>query len=140
MERLDLFSHIEGSVHVFCQKALIEIKYNWLKCHTSKDFLYCEGKVRPNHFCKEYEVEIFYRSNIPPKIYIKNPFIKYNDEIHMYSDNSLCLYYPPDMPWRKHIMLSDTIVPWISEWIILYELWKISGKWEGAEVRHSSTK
>lgn len=133
----NLFDYLDDSVHVFCQRQLIEQSCHWLKCHTKGDELYCSGKVRAADNIKEYEIFIYYKSNVPPLVWVKKPNIKYHDDIHIYKkSNSLCLYYPPDMPWGKHIMLAYTIVQWIPEWIILYELWKISGKWEGPEVRH----
>ena len=138
VERIDLFKQIDDSIHIFCQKEIIEMNFNWLRCSTNKNVLYCSGKLRPNDLCREYEVEIFYKANVPPNVYINHPRIKYHDDIHLYNDKSLCLYYPLDMPWGKHILLANTIIPWISEWIVLYELWKITGKWEGPEVKHNS--
>lgn len=136
-DNLKICEHIPDSIHLFCQKKLIDHHYDWLDCKIKNDLgMFCTGTLRPSSLCDEYKIEIYYQTGTPPKVYIISPKIEYNDEIHLYYDRSLCLYYPKDMPWGKHIMLADTIIPWISEWIIFYELWKESGKWEAPEVKH----
>ena len=32
----------------------------------------------------------------------------------------------------------ETIVPWTAEWIVFYELWKITGEWLGPEAPHGA--
>jgi hypothetical protein len=34
-------------------------------------------------------------------------------------------------------LLAITVVPWISEWLIYYELWLVTGRWLGGG--HTST-
>lgn len=134
---LRVCEHVPNSVHLFCQKTLIDQYYDWLDCRLVNSIgLYGTGNLRPHKSCDKYEIELFYEVGKPPKVFIKKPKIEYHDDIHMYWDKSLCLYYPKDMPWGKHIMLVNTIIPWVSEWIVFYELWKESGKWEAPEVKH----
>ncbi len=33
--------------------------------------------------------------------------------------------------WKHDMLLSVTILPWIAEWLIHYELWLITGHWTG---------
>ncbi|MFM7852239.1 MAG: hypothetical protein ACKO96_10070 [Flammeovirgaceae bacterium] len=37
------------------------------------------------------------------------------------------------MIWDEKIPIYQFTVPWISEWIVFYEIYKITGKWEGRE-------
>jgi len=53
---------------------------------------------------------------------------------HTYPRNRLCLYYPGSGDWRGDMLLSKTIVPWISEWLYYYELWLVSGEWYGGGI------
>ena len=97
----------------------------------------CTGQFWPHEECDRYEVEIIYKLGSPPKVFILSPEIRYSPKIHMYSDKSLCLYYPRDMPWTNQMVIADIIIPWIGEWIVFYELYKITGRWEGPEAPHS---
>ena len=42
---------------------------------------------------------------------------------------NLCLYYPCE--WNSTMNISDTIIPWISEWLYYFEFWCITGEWHG---------
>jgi hypothetical protein len=43
----------------------------------------------------------------------------------------LCLYHPREKSWHNELLLSEVIVPWISEWLLFYEIWSITGEWKG---------
>lgn len=57
----------------------------------------------------------------------------------MYKDGSLCLYYPGDLAWDGRQNLHETIVPWTAEWLVLHELYLITGEWKGPEAPHELT-
>lgn len=96
----------------------------------------CVGMLQPSEDINPYKVEIRFNGKSTPKVFIKYPKIEYNQETHMYSDGSLCLYYPPDFDWSETTSVATTIIPWIIEWIIYYEIYKISGIWEGPAAPH----
>ena len=50
----------------------------------------------------------------------------------------LCLYYPGE--WNSKMNISDTIIPWASEWLYYFEIWKITGKWLGGGIEHKNKK
>ncbi len=54
----------------------------------------------------------------------------------MYSNGSLCLYYPEDFEWSDEVNLHETIIPWTAEWIVLYEEFLETGLWAGPEAPH----
>ncbi|GAB4038006.1 nucleotidyltransferase domain-containing protein [Spirosoma gilvum] len=98
--------------------------------------LTCKGKIRPTDDCDEYRITIQYVSGKPPRVYINSHRIKSSRSIHMYSDGSLCLHYPPDIKWKHRTSVANFTIPWTAEWIVCYELWKITGKWEGSAIKH----
>ncbi len=50
---------------------------------------------------------------------------------HTYSGERLCLYYPRIGEWRGDMLIVKTIVPWISEWLVNYEIWLATDTWCG---------
>ncbi|NUB12801.1 hypothetical protein GAY28_08810 [Azospirillum brasilense] len=47
----------------------------------------------------------------------------------------LCLYHPSGNEWNWDHWIGKTIIPWAAEWLAFYELWRITGRWDGPE-RH----
>jgi hypothetical protein len=41
----------------------------------------------------------------------------------------LCLYDPRSDTWDEGLLLADTIIPWICDWLCAYELWHATGIW-----------
>ena len=116
------------------QKTLIEQHYSFLKCRIENNVLICVGWLQPAG-CKEaYKVKIEQVVGKEPKTTILYPEIKPSKRIHMYPDHSLCLHYPPDMKWTETTRVYEYSIPWLSEWIIYYELYLLNGnRWEGKE-------
>lgn len=120
------------------QKALIEKNYTYLKCKIIQGKLTCKGTLQPNDACKEYTIKLTYEVGTQPKVKILEPQIEYNDEIHLYKSGNLCLFHSSDLVWNDDkVIIAKTIIPWISEWIIFYEIWQITGKWLGKEIKHT---
>ena len=138
----DRKSALSSKIILLRELKLIEDHYSFLICKIVKGELICIGKIKPTEYSEEFEIKIVYDGISNPKIFILNPFIEYNDDIHMYpEDNSLCLYHKSDLIWnfRKH-NLYDTIIPWTIEWFVFYELYLFSGKWEHPFVPHKRLK
>lgn len=122
-----------------CQ--LLQKHYNFLTCKVSRDgYLKTTGQVTPTDYSPTYLFSITYLPYEKPKVHITYPVIEYNNDIHMYTDGSLCLYYPGDLKWNSTLHLYSTIVPWTVEWLIFYELYSITGKWEHPFVEHGKLK
>lgn len=88
----------------------------------------------PSPMSQEYSVKIMYKLKSAPKIYVIKPtLVKPEGEKlpHVYPGDRLCLYYPKHREWHSKLHLADTIVPWISEWLLHYEIWLATGKWHG---------
>jgi len=50
---------------------------------------------------------------------------------HVWDDGSLCLSAAGE--WKPSYFYVDTVIPWASEWLFFYELWKATGIWMGDE-------
>ncbi|MHA7842042.1 MAG: hypothetical protein ACX93I_01900 [Winogradskyella sp.] len=121
------------------EKFLVEKHFEWLKLKISNNKKALIGKGRLNVGSKEYNIEIIYSPFLEyryDRIYIKDKSIKYNKNIHLYPDLSLCLYHPRiDKPAFGYIPLFK-IVPRITEWIINYQQWLKYSVWLGKEIKH----
>lgn len=113
--------------------------YDFITCHyrypKGKRTLICNGYY--DQLGVRYEYEIQYDGTIP-SVYITNPVIPYSFDCHMFSDGKLCLYYSPEEPWGHDKHLYSHIVPWVHEWILYYEIYKLSGQWEHPAVHPGS--
>ncbi len=122
--------------HFVAQKLLIEKHFPVFTSNLKKGQLRCEGVLQPADGCASYNVQIEHHKNGIPKVRVLSPFILPSTKIHMYEDGSLCLYYPPEDPWRRSDNIHEKIIPWIAEWLVYYELFLIHGKWLGPEAPH----
>jgi hypothetical protein len=34
--------------------------------------------------------------------------------------------------------IHETIIPWTAEWIVFYEIWRITGQWHGLAAPHGT--
>lgn len=126
------------------QKKQIETDFDCFKCSIKgrgpNASLLCYGEITPTEFSQTYKIKLTYNGSGVPKVYVISPTIPFDDKAHMYSDGRLCLYYPPEDPWKHTKRISDTIIPWTAEWLVYYELYQIDGKWHGPFVQHGETK
>ena len=98
-------------------------------------------KIQPTENSKYYKVLLEYKSvQKKPQIYVNMDQLEIGDkeEIpHNYGTKdingkkylSLCLYYKNE--WDATMKISETIIPWICEWLYHFEFWSITGKWCG---------
>ncbi len=91
-----------------------------------------EADLTPSALSSTYTIRIKYKLKKRPDIYVIKPALIVSDEKslpHTYPGKRLCLYYPKANEWRGDMLLVKTIVPWISEWLLHYEIWIATGKW-----------
>ena len=121
------------------QKFLVEKNFEWLKLSIDRKTKSILGTGTLNIAGKNHSIIIFFSpfyKHRYDRIFIDDKSLKYNDDIHLYGDLSLCLYHPTiDQSLFRRLSLFE-IVPWISEWIIFYEQWKKYGVWLGEEIKH----
>jgi len=96
--------------------------------------------VRPTLISREYFCRIELRSRgYDPEAYVLSPDLQElaggERPPHIYDHingiTRLCLFYPQSNEWTTQSWLSDTMVPWTISWLRFYEIWLITGKWEG---------
>ena len=103
--------------------------------HSFKTPLYVNLKIKPTEQSRTYLVQIKLTGSKKLDVYVLKPNLaKENHEIknvpHMYSlqNGKICLYLPKEIDNTDDYSI---IVPWISEWLYHYEIWKITGEWCG---------
>ncbi len=91
-----------------------------------------EGRLQPTVRSNTYFVRIDYAVPLYPAVTIVAPKLEIPSGAalpHTYPGERLCLYYPRQ--WDRTMLIATTIVPWSSEWLLHYEIWKITGEWLG---------
>lgn len=96
-------------------------------------------KLKPTENSIEYTIKLVAKQNRKRvDIFVVNPKITRIDgektTPHMYSDNSLCLFYPEYSEWKYTDLWSETLIPWTSLWLYYYEIWKETGEWLGGGI------
>lgn len=122
------------------EKRLIDNYFPFINTKIVGDSLLCYGYCQPSEYSIIYEYRIEYKAGEYPNVYPTYPKIEYHDDIHLYNDLSLCLYYPKDFSFTKESHLYNTIIPWIQEWYVFYEIYQITGKWQHPFVEHNKIK
>lgn len=120
------------------EKLLVEERFGWLKCSIVNNTLVGIGFLFTKNERKRYKIFVKYSYDHPhryDRIWVVDPYIKFNEKTHMYINDALCLYQPKDLPPGKITPLA-VILPWVSEWLIKYEFWKKYKVWIGEEAPH----
>ena len=128
---------LKDYVSAFIQQKFIEDNFDWVKSFVKDGYLIGGGKLKPNGCRNNYDIIFKYDPSFKRKdrIYIKDDNIKFGKVPHLYNDHSLCLYHPSDLSPFMKFNFVDTI-PWISKWLISYELWLKYGVWLDKEYKH----
>ncbi|MGJ8592208.1 MAG: hypothetical protein ACSHXF_06650 [Aquaticitalea sp.] len=124
------------SAHI--QQKLIEDNFDWINSFVKNGILIGGGKIKPEGCKSSYEIIFRYNPNKKGRkdhIFIKNSKIKFGIVPHLYNDNSLCLYHPSDLSQYVPFNFVD-VIPWISKWLVTYELWLKYGVWLDREYKH----
>lgn len=92
------------------------------------------GSVRPDLLARQYRVALAY-DGLTPVVHVLNPPLRRRQEDepipHTYPGDRLCLYHPEYREWTPRVLIANTIIPWISEWLYWYEIWLATGEWRG---------
>ena len=101
-------------------------------------------KIQPTEISKKYKVLLQYDSiQKRPQVYVSLEQLNVYDKEkipHKYGIKNLkgkeyvnlCLYYPGE--WNSTMNISETLIPWVSEWLYYFEVWCITGKWCGGGI------
>lgn len=94
------------------------------------------GVLRPTSDSPAYTIRIVHAVDRSPKVFVSRPRLAAGAP-HIYSDGSLCLYWPDEWRWRASDSIAETMVPWTAIWLYHYEVWLITGEWLGPSSPHS---
>lgn len=99
-----------------------------------------ECAFSPTPLSKEYNIRLIYHNGIPNVFVINMELSKgVSSKLpHVYStkEQSLCLHYPLEKAWTPAKNIADTIIPWAAEWLFHYEVWVVTGEWNGGGTIH----
>ena len=71
--------------------------------------------------------------NRMPKVLVTKPALAPNRP-HKYNDESVC-YLLPSM-WNPGLHDLTFVLARVAKWLSKYEVWRSTGRWPGAEVKH----
>ncbi len=113
------------------------------KCIAKCGELRISGQISPTTISSTYTFTLNYRLQSRPRVRITKPQLEKSDgrnPPHLFSDGSLCLYYPKHYEWKPTMLIGETIIPWTSLWLFYYEVWLATGTWFGKGVHPTSNK
>lgn len=122
---------------ILLEKQLLNRHFPFLRFKIEFGKLLCYGFFQPTPYSPVYHYRLEWEPGTAPKVFPVNPQIAYDDDIHMYAEGCLCLYYPKEFVYdvdKSH--LHETIIPWTHEWFVFYELYLIKGRWLHPYVDH----
>ena len=108
--------------------------------------LVCRGRLRPSSVTRAYDIAVAYRLGAAPLALVEQPALigraDQGEIPHTYVADEYgplrpCLYYPRDGDWSEDRALAWTIIPWLLEWLVEYEVWLVTGEWCGGGVAHA---
>ena len=125
-------------INIAKQTGAINSKFGGKISKTSKSLKW-KGILKPSPLGKEYLTELRYSIGQAPKVFVLEPKLeRKNGKLpHTYQDGSLCLYLPVAREWHPGLLLASTIIPWACEWLYHYEIWLLTGAWNGGGIDHS---
>jgi hypothetical protein len=99
------------------------------------------GYITPSPLSQSYRLQMTYKIGKRPKVFVISPKLQLPEflyEVHVFKDGSLCLYYMDE--WDSQTVLAETVVPWISEWLLHYEIWRTTETWRGGGIHPHTTQ
>ncbi len=96
------------------------------------------GELQPSEVSRQYLVDLRYAPPHYPRVFVRRPKLVHDadDNLpHIYPDGSLCLHEPDQ--WTPGDRIAKTILPWTSEWLLHYEIWRATGEWCGSGGNHT---
>lgn len=105
---------------------------------------YMEMTPKPDSYT--YIIKIEVRKNMIPKVQVVKPKplnyapgkSTYEHINHPQELQYLCLHLRDE--WKPDMKISETFVPWASEWLLNYEYWLVTGEWFGGGLHRNIYK
>ncbi len=110
------------------QATHIRHRFPQFACRIQQGCAIWRGALQPRLTSPLYQVEISYKQKKLPKVRVISPPLAANAP-HLYSDGTLCLYWPKEWRWQPDTLIAETILPWTASWLYYYELWLDTDQW-----------
>lgn len=95
--------------------------------------LFWQGIIRPSEIGRVYMVSLAATDEWSmPNVKVIDPVLQPDRNgllPHVWNDGSLCLSRPGER--RHRSLFTDTTIPWASEWLFFYEIWRATMIWMG---------
>jgi hypothetical protein len=105
-------------------------------CRTKNEILLVwKGKLQPTPLSQKYTVLLKYKLGQKPSINVVEPKLIVPDNgrlPHTFAEEKLCVYFMDE--WKPDMNIAETIIPWVSEWLLHYEIWLATGEWQGGGI------
>lgn len=112
----------------FAQAALVSELYPAFSVQLIRDEkVVVNFSIEDKDLSECYDIQIDYVSPWEHKVFILKPVVLPFYDIHMYSDGSLCLYYPYDISPLDRVSLALHLIRWTYRWVYSFEIWKVNG-------------
>lgn len=129
------------------QRARIALRWHKFSCRVRNGTLVCDGYVQPTPLSRDYLIRLEYRVSRQPRVHVIEPPLRCREGSpdepipHTYRSREPgrerpCLYFPDARIWRSDKSLSETIIPWLHQWLAHYEIWHATGEWYGGGIDH----
>lgn len=129
------------------QMAQVRLCWPHLTCQIRNGTLVCGGPVQPTAASRTYTIRLEYRVGRQPRTWVTSPRLERRGSApdqpipHTYNSKRQgrerpCLFFPRSGDWRSDKSLAATVIPWVYEWLVFYELWHITGEWLGGGIEH----
>ena len=130
-----IYNEGHSPVEQFAQRFFMEQSYPGCIVRKEGMTLVVDFGIEDPDYATKYRLRIWYRSQREHKLFIIKPKIAPSPAIHMYSDGSLCLYYPPDISPLRRLWIHKDLMPMAALWVCHYEQWLVNGHiWKGREA------
>ena len=120
------------------EQALLMEEFRSFRTRVRLGTMVAIGVLQPNPLTEQYHVRIEYTVGRPPDIRVISPKLTCRAGAHsiphMYEQDRLCVYLPNSGEWSNDMPLGRTFIPWISLWLLYYELWHATGTWLGGGI------
>jgi len=130
----------ERSISLIVQAKKIEKDFPNSKVLTTPSKLIWKGRLQPSILGEAYDIQLNFKEGYHPDVFVINkklqlyPGKKRLPHVYNSEKQWLCLYFRKAKEWKKTKFISDTIIPWTSEWLLHYEYWLCTGKWHGRGI------
>ena len=124
-----------GPLSMAAQIFKMSSKHSQFKLSLKRNTASWQGTWCPSDLSDTYLIRVVYSFRRRPVVSILSPKLRLAKGTsrlpHTYANGQLdiCVHEPHE--WNSRLLVADTIMPWVSQWLRFYEYWEQTGSWEG---------